>query len=60
MSNNVQYYPVEKEYEKCKELKKENVVLLKEWLEKQPHLPKLTGKQINCLIKQMVFHLPTY
>ncbi|KAB0791781.1 hypothetical protein PPYR_03698 [Photinus pyralis] len=33
---------VESEYEKNKELRKEDVMQLKEWTEKQPHLPPIT------------------
>lgn len=31
-------------YEQYRELKREHVAILKEWTEKQPHLPKFTGE----------------
>lgn len=34
---------VEQEYKKNDQLKPEDVKSLKEWIEKQPHLPKITG-----------------
>lgn len=35
---------VEEEFKKNNELKKEIFDNLKDWVEKQPHLPKMTGK----------------
>lgn len=32
------------EYKKNKDLRKEDVTALREWADKQPHLPQLTGK----------------
>lgn len=37
------FQDIEVEYEKNKELTKEDVNLLKDWMEKQPHLPKISG-----------------
>lgn len=34
---------VQKEYEKDKNLRREDVKMLQEWCDTQPHLPKLTG-----------------
>lgn len=39
----VRFADVEEEYKKNKELKKEDVRALKEWTEKQPHLPAISG-----------------
>lgn len=35
---------VENEYKKNKDLKKEDIIALKEWMDKQTHLPKISGK----------------
>lgn len=39
-------YDVEKIYQKDLNLKKEDINQLKEWLKKQPHLPKATEEQL--------------
>lgn len=38
------FVDVEEEYKRNKELKREDVSMLKDWADKQPHLPKMTGK----------------
>jgi hypothetical protein len=35
----------EKEYEKNPDIKKEDIVALKQWMERQPHLPTIPGIQ---------------
>ena len=39
----IQFADVKGQYEKCRDLKREEVLKLKEWVEKQPHLPNLSG-----------------
>lgn len=39
----VKYAEVDSEYEKNKDLKKEDVLALKEWADKQTYLPRMTG-----------------
>lgn len=40
----LQLASVEEQYKRFKELKPEDVKCLMEWAEKQPHLPKISGK----------------
>lgn len=35
---------IQNEYKKCPELKPEDVSQFQDWAEKQPHLPKISGK----------------
>lgn len=42
----VRFANIEEEYKKNKELKKEDVRALKEWTEKQPHLPTISGTSV--------------
>lgn len=37
------YFDLEKEFEKNKELKRQDLDNIKEWLNFQPHLPKMPG-----------------
>lgn len=46
---------VEEVYQIEKELKKEHVLQLMEWVEKQPHLPKFSGKYCKNLLCMYIF-----
>lgn len=37
-------------YNRDKNLKKEDVSALLEWVDLQPHLPKMTGKKVNKIM----------
>lgn len=47
----IKLYPIEKEYEKNEELKKDDVLALKGWMDKQEHLPKISGKKLNFVLQ---------
>lgn len=51
---NIKTIHPESEYEKNPKINKKDVEILSEWLEKQPHLPKITGKprKIRLFIKK--------
>ncbi|KPJ13317.1 hypothetical protein RR48_01496 [Papilio machaon] len=49
----VQQFPVEKEYEKNKNITAEDIKKLREWLSTQPHLP---GEHLSDLDLAIVFH----
>lgn len=42
---------VEQLYGKYPDLKREQVQQIQSWLEKQPHLPKITDLEIVCFLK---------
>ncbi|XP_017768456.1 PREDICTED: alpha-tocopherol transfer protein-like [Nicrophorus vespilloides] len=46
---------VEKEYVKCPELQKEDVTKILEWMETQPHLPKMTEMQAVLFLHSNYF-----
>ncbi|KAI4454616.1 alpha-tocopherol transfer protein-related [Holotrichia oblita] len=48
---------VEAEYKKNKELSKEDVNLLKDWIEKQPHLPKISEFQIILFLHSCYYRI---
>ncbi|GJQ85279.1 hypothetical protein Trydic_g23178 [Trypoxylus dichotomus] len=48
---------VDEEYRKNKELKKEDVQLLKEWIEKQQHLPKISEFQIIIFLHSCYYRM---
>lgn len=47
---------VENEYKKFPDLKKDEVLKLQEWVQKQPHLPNITGTYIYELIFIVIFY----
>ncbi|RZC37681.1 uncharacterized protein BDFB_004462 [Asbolus verrucosus] len=53
----VQQFDVEEQYEKDKNLKREDVKVLVEWLSKQPHLPKATEAQLMLFLKSCYYRL---
>lgn len=48
---------VEQEYKKNDQLKPEDVKSLKEWIEKQPHLPKITGNYNYIILFQFIHNI---
>ncbi|KAK9754081.1 CRAL/TRIO domain [Popillia japonica] len=51
------FQDIEVEYEKNKELTKEDVNLLKDWMEKQPHLPKISEFQIIIFLHSCYYKI---
>ena len=45
-SKTIKFVPVEEELKKNSELRKEDLKTLREWCEKQPHLPKITDNEL--------------
>lgn len=41
----------EEEYEKNSELKKDDVLILKDWVEKQAYLPRISGKNKKLILR---------
>lgn len=50
------YFEVEKELEKNKELKKQDLDNLKAWLECQPHLPKMPDQQVILFLHSCYYN----
>lgn len=51
---------VESQYAKDKNLKKEDVEALLDWVNKQPHLPKINGKWQYYKLTILEFHFQNY
>lgn len=49
--------PIEDLYKKCPELKDTDVAQIREWMEKQPHLPKVTEQEVALALHARNFSI---